>query len=80
MADYLDTLVGVFRLVRDILADDGTLWLNLGDSHAPPRGGDLRAKNLLGIPWRLAFALQDDGWYLRQDIIWHKTNLQHYLL
>ena len=73
MVDYLDTLVGVFRLVRDILADDGTLWLNLGDSYAA-RGGDLRAKNLLGIPWRLALALQYDGWYLRQDIIWHKTN------
>ena len=73
MADYLDALVGVFRLVREVLADDGTLWLNLGDSYAA-RGGDLRAKNLLGIPWRLALALQDDGWYLRQDIIWHKTN------
>jgi len=59
-------MVDVFREVRRVLRDDGTLWLNLGDSYA--------GKNLSGIPWRVAFALQEDGWYLRQDIIWHKPN------
>ena len=92
----------VFRAVREVLADDGTVWLNLGDSynssaqfnhgrsggkvayteanvegewpgHRPLISG-LAAKNLLGIPWRVAFALQADGWYLRSDIIWHKPN------
>lgn len=63
---YLSRLVEVFREVRRVLRDDGTLWLNLGDSHA--------GKNLLGIPWRVAFALQADGWYLRSDIIWSKPN------
>jgi DNA modification methylase len=65
-AEYVSRLVEVFRAVRDRLEDDGTLWLNLGDSY----GG----KSLLGIPWRVAFALQADGWYLRSDIIWHKPN------
>jgi len=85
--------------VREILADDGTLWLVVGDSYAANGGvrpgsayiggkhgaaqatsdnvrpsGDVKAKDLLGIPWRLAFALRRDGWYLRQDIIWHKPN------
>jgi site-specific DNA-methyltransferase (adenine-specific) len=64
---YVRQLVEVFRAVRRVLRDDGTLWLNLGDSYASD-------KNLLGIPWRVAFALQADGWYLRQDIIWHKPN------
>ena len=63
---YVDRLVSVFREVRRVLADDGVLWLNLGDT--------LRGKQLLGIPWRVAFALQADGWYLRSDIIWHKRN------
>ncbi len=63
---YVARLVDVFREVRRVLRDDGTLWLNLGDSYA--------GKNLLGVPWRVAFALQADGWYLRQDIIWHKPN------
>jgi site-specific DNA-methyltransferase (adenine-specific) len=60
-------LVNVFSEVKRVLADDGTLWLNLGDSYG-------KGKQLLGIPWRVAFALQQDGWYLRQDIIWSKPN------
>ena len=64
---YVAAMVEVFRCVRDVLADDGTLWLNLGDSYG-------LNKQMLGIPWRVAFALQADGWYLRQDIIWHKPN------
>lgn len=94
---YVSELVAVFREVRRVLCDDGTLWLNLGDSYATatatgPQGraglramrtfaaegmaprGDVAPKNLLGIPWRVAFALQADGWYLRQDIIWAKPN------
>ena len=96
-AEYVEQLVAVFREVRRVLRDDGTLWLNLGDSYAasrsyqvsdnknpavgatrhsarsaPPDG--LKQKDLIGIPWRVAFALQADGWYLRQDIIWHKPN------
>lgn len=74
---YVDALVGVFREVRRVLRDDGTLWLNLGDSYTSTAQGGvtgLKAKDLIGIPWRVAFALQADGWYLRQDIIWHKPN------
>jgi DNA modification methylase len=121
---YVAELVDVFRAVRRVLADDGTLWLNLGDSYAgswgaqsrgyPTQEGEalrsgrymeewfekdrgmsaqqidaapkrthtgslknlpgLKAKDLMGIPWRVAFALQADGWYLRSDIIWHKPN------
>ncbi len=95
---YVEKMVQVFREVRRVLRDDGTLWLNLGDSYAtnhysdghtfdrkyngknrdngyPNKGTpELRTKNLIGIPWRIAFALQADGWYLRQDIIWHKPN------
>jgi len=97
---YVAKLVEVFREVRRVLRDDGTLWLNLGDSYAsnPASGGQqsanmtggehkrtpnsrkyerplgLKPKDLIGIPWRVAFALQADGWYLRQDIIWHKPN------
>jgi DNA modification methylase len=100
-------MVEVFRCVRDVLADDGTLWLNLGDSYGAVGGNTyagfnerwngtggagskqdaalvgvtdrkiatgLKPKNLLGIPWRVALALQADGWILRQDIIWHKPN------
>jgi DNA modification methylase len=72
--EYIAAMVEVLRCVRDILADDGTLWLNIGDSYA--RQGDigLKPKDLIGIPWMLAFALRADGWYLRQDIIWHKPN------
>jgi len=98
-AEYVAAMVEVFRCVRDVLADDGVLWLNLGDSYAndakwggssggkhvqalhgntsigrTKNGTGLRPKNLIGIPWRVAFALQDDGWNLRQDVIWHKPN------
>src|SRR5690606_18934769 len=93
--EYVTALVDVFREVRRVLADDGTLWLNLGDSYAAnwnsqrsSGGGGFKdndrerltrtpgfmPKQLLGIPWRVAFALQQDGWYLRQDIIWSKPN------
>jgi len=98
--EYIAAMVEVFRCVRDVLADDGTLWLNIGDSYAANRsyqvpstkGGlkhsdsqsagakgskvpeGLKPKDLIGIPWMLAFALRADGWYLRQDIIWHKPN------
>lgn len=65
--EYVTQLVDVFREVRRVLADDGTLWLNLGDSYGA-------GKQLMGIPWRVALALQSDGWVLRQDIIWHKPN------
>jgi DNA modification methylase len=97
---FVQELVEVFRDVKRVLRDDGTLWLNLGDSynaynanrgastsisdgkagrgHPTHRRGlttsTLKNKDLIGIPWRVAFALQDDGWYLRQDIIWHKPN------
>ncbi len=99
-AEFVAELVAVFREVRRVLRDDGTLWLNLGDSYAssPASGGaqssamtggehkrtpvarayrrpeGLKPKDLIGIPWRVAFALQADGWWLRQDIIWHKPN------
>ena len=101
--EYVEKMVEVFREVRRVLRDDGTLWLNLGDSYAgQAKAGDkrfgnpefnknrpsrertktpgkavppgLKPKDLVGIPWRVAFALQADGWYLRQDIIWHKPN------
>lgn len=120
--EFVAALVKVFREVRRVLCDDGTLWLNLGDSYAGswgsqgrqgntgqmagravvnarerskiqaarieagaypaklhrtgavPEGSGLKPKDLMGIPWRVAFALQADGWYLRQDIIWHKPN------
>jgi DNA modification methylase len=97
-AEYVERMVEVFRLVRDVLADDGTLWLNLGDSYASATKGSggpsdkqlsnagsryemsqrlqhgLKDKDLCGIPWRVAFALQADGWYLRSDVIWQKPN------
>lgn len=93
--DYIRDLVSVFAEVRRSLSDDGTLWLNIGDSYTsggrtwrdadkknPARGMDYRAptpeglkpKDLIGVPWKVAFALQADGWYLRSDIIWHKNN------
>lgn len=91
--EFVQALVTVFREVRRVLRDDGTLWLNLGDTYSSGgrkyRDGDdklaqrgmttrpddgAKPKDLLGIPWRVAFALQADGWYLRQDIIWHKPN------
>ena len=97
LEDYIQHLVLVFREVRRVLADDGTLWLNIGDSYTSggrtwrqadrknaARGMDyrpatpdgLKPKDLIGVPWRLAFALQADGWYLRCDVIWHKPNAQ----
>jgi DNA modification methylase len=65
--EYVANMVAVFREVRRVLRDDGTLWLNLGDSYG-------KQKQLAGIPWRVAFALQADGWILRQDVIWHKPS------
>ncbi|AMS03967.1 DNA methyltransferase [Gordonia phage UmaThurman] len=112
-AEYVETMRALFAELRRVLADDGTLWLNLGDSYSgswgnqgrkeergtqrpinggmitpvhdgryPSRGsntgaikpGAPPAKNLMGMPWRVAFALQDDGWILRNDVIWHKPN------
>jgi DNA modification methylase len=70
-AEYVATLVDAFRGVRRLLKDDGTLWLNLSDSYAAKT---MKPKDLTGIPWRVAFALQADGWYLRSDIIWAKPN------
>lgn len=93
--EYVERLVAVFREVRRVLRDDGTLWLNVGDSYAAGGNGGgnkndtnkgsltvgpkrapagYKPKDLLGIPWLLAFALRADGWYLRRDIIWHKPN------
>jgi DNA modification methylase len=107
--DYINAMVEVFRCVKDILADDGTLWVNIGDSYSSHKdckstpqsfakgtpkeeahvmelgksrvrdskmlkSQGLKNKDLIGIPWMLAFALRSDGWYLRQDIIWHKPN------
>lgn len=91
--EYVEKIAEVFREVRRVLKDDGTLWLNIGDSYAtrsgpqPPRNTRNRCdhtakhvptgykyKDLIGIPWLLAFALRADGWYLRADIIWHKPN------
>ena len=94
--EYIENIVDVFREVKRVLKDDGTVWLNLGDSYAGSgQGGNLdknkklksmtplkqtplaglKKKDLIGVPWRVAFALQEDGWYLRQDIIWHKPNV-----
>lgn len=64
--EFIANVVNVFDLCRELLAEDGTLWMNMGDSYA--------RKELLGVPWRVAFALKDAGWHLRQDIIWHKPN------
>jgi len=66
--EYIQKIVFVFHEINRILRDDGTLWLNLGDTY------DRKTKNLLGIPWKVAFELQADGWHLRQDIIWSKPN------
>lgn len=73
--DYIKKLVDVFREVQRVLCPDGTLWLNIGDSYASGNcKKGVKPKDLMGIPWMLAFALRADGWYLRQDIIWHKPN------
>jgi len=66
-SEYVAEIVAVFREVKRVLSDTGVLWLNLGDSYG-------KDKNILGVPWRVAFALQDDGWILRQDIVWAKPN------
>jgi site-specific DNA-methyltransferase (cytosine-N4-specific) len=71
---HLCHMVEVFDLVRDLLADDGTIWVNYGDCYANAVRHGLKNKDLAGMPWRLAFALQASGWYLRQDIVWHKPN------
>ena len=63
---YIDNMVDVFREVKRVLSNDGTLWLNLGDGYLQ--------KKLVGMPWRVALALQADGWWLRNDIIWSKPN------
>ncbi len=72
--EYVTQLVEVFRHVHRVLKDEGTLWLNLGDSYGHGTSSGRKAKDLVGNPWRVAFALQADGWYLRQDIIWAKPN------
>lgn len=66
LKDYTDKLVMLFSKLKRILKDDGTIWLNLGDKYLD--------NQLMGIPWRIALALQDDGWFLRSEIIWHKPN------
>lgn len=75
---FVQHLVLVMREVRRVLRDDGTLWMNLGDSFVGtrnvPDGGHFKPKDLIGIPWRAAFALQADGWWLRSDIVWSKPN------
>lgn len=72
---FIAELINVFRDVKRVLRDDGTLWLNLGDSYVSGKDKlGLKEKDMVGIPWMLAFALRADGWYLRQDIIWHKPN------
>jgi len=71
-APYVGHLVQVFRAARRVLSDSGTLWLNLGDRYASDPADGLKRKDLVGIPWRAAYALQADGWYLRSDIVWAK--------
>ena len=95
LPQFLYRLVAVFEEVKRVLADDGTLWLNIGDGYTsgnrtwrapdkknPARAMDVRPvtpeglkpKDLIGVPWRLAFALQEAGWYLRSDVVWNKPN------
>ncbi|MBF0461333.1 MAG: site-specific DNA-methyltransferase [Magnetococcales bacterium] len=95
LQQFLNHLVAIFAEVKRVLTDDGTLWLNIGDSYtsgnrgyrAPDKKNPARAmsvrpdtpeglkpKDLIGVPWRLAFALQADGWYLRSDLVWYKPN------
>lgn len=75
--EYIDRLVDVFHEVKRTLKKDGTLWIVISDSYAGSGKGaaGIKAKDLIGIPWMLAFALRADGWYLRSDIIWHKPNV-----
>ena len=72
--EYIVRLTKVFDEVKRVLADDGTLWLNIGDTYANKPYKNIKPKDLIGIPWMLAFALRERGWSLRSDIIWHKTN------
>ncbi|WAI01817.1 DNA-methyltransferase [Methanogenium organophilum] len=95
--EYITNIVEIFREVRRVLTDDGTLWINIGDTYTSgnrkwrdydrknsnrgmnyrfPTPEGLKQKDLIGLPWRIAFELQKDGWFLRSDIIWHKTNCQ----
>lgn len=80
IGEYVQNLLVVFREVFRVLTADGTAWLNLGDGYASREheepGLRLKRKDLCGVPWRVALALQQDGWYLRQDEVWHKTNVQ----
>ena len=73
---YINRLTDIFREVRRVLKNDGTLWMNVGDSYVSSNSeySNCKRKDLIGVPWLLAFALRDDGWYLRQDIIWEKPN------
>lgn len=76
---FVNNLVNVFKEVKRVLREDGTLWLNLGDSYfskslSANNNLNLKHKDLIGIPWMVAFALRNSGWHLRQDIIWHKPN------
>lgn len=76
-AAYIERLVGVFREVRRVLREDGTLWVNIADCYAGSGRtvwDGIKPKDMIGIPWMLAFALRADGWYLRSDIIWNKIN------
>lgn len=74
--EYVENLVQVFGLVMPALSERGTLWLNLGDAYAKhDRHPGLKTKDLMGMPWRVALALREAGWYLRADIIWHKPNV-----
>jgi len=76
--DYVETLVSVFREASRVLMNDGTLWVNLGDAYASnkaaARAAGVKIGDVMGLPWRLAFALQADGWLLRSEIIWAKPN------
>lgn len=95
LSDYIDAIVRTFGQIRRVLRDDGTVWLNVGDSFTsgnrsyrapdrknraramavrPPTPQGLKPKDLIGVPWRLAFALQEAGWWLRSEVIWHKPN------
>ena len=95
--DYIENLKRIFEETRRVLTEDGTFWLNIGDSYTsgnrtwrakdnknpargmeyrPPTPEGLKPKDLIGVPWRIAFAMQEAGWYLRSDVIWYKPNCQ----
>lgn len=73
--EYISKLVSVFSEVRRVLRNDGTLWVNIGDTFSSSPGKDYKKGDLLGIPWLLAFAMRKDGWFLKSDIIWAKPNV-----